>query len=124
MGRSQARRQSEALRPSGDGLAAHRASSPYRERQLLCPDHPTHLWPGVPLALASAVLFGAVAPLSKLLLESTSPFKLVGLMYFGAGLGLAAYRLLRDADQRRPHRSANQHARNRRRYGLGQTYDR
>ena len=56
----------------------------------------THLWTGVPLALASAVLFGAVAPLSKLLLETTSPFMLAGLMYFGAGLGLAAYRLFRD----------------------------
>lgn len=57
----------------------------------------THLWPGVPLALASAALFGAVAPLSKLLLESTSPFMLAGLMYLGAGLGLAAYRLFRHA---------------------------
>ena len=49
----------------------------------------SHLWPGVPLALASAALFGAVAPLSKLLLDSISPFMLAGLMYFGAGLGLA-----------------------------------
>ena len=56
-----------------------------------------HLWPGVPLALASALLFGAVAPLSKLLLDSVSPFMLAGLMYFGAGLGLAAYRLFRGA---------------------------
>ena len=59
--------------------------------------HNSHLWPGVPLALASAALFGAVAPLSKLLLDSVSPFMLAGLMYFGAGLGLAAYRLFRDA---------------------------
>ena len=51
----------------------------------------THLWPGVPLALASAALFGAVSPLSKLLLNSVNPFMLAGLMYFGAGLGLAAY---------------------------------
>ena len=50
-----------------------------------------HLWPGVPLALASAALFGAVSPLSKLLLDTVSPFMLAGLMYFGAGLGLAAY---------------------------------
>lgn len=61
------------------------------------PEKSTHLWPGVPLALASAVLFGAVAPLSKLLLKSTSPFMLARLMYLGAGLGLAAYRLFRDA---------------------------
>jgi drug/metabolite transporter (DMT)-like permease len=56
-----------------------------------------HLWPGVPLALASAVLFGAVAPLSKLLLGSINPFMLAGLTYFAAGVGLAAYRLLRGA---------------------------
>ncbi len=55
------------------------------------------LWPGVPLALGSAVLFGALAPLSKLLLDAVSPFMLAGLMYFGAGLGLAAYRLFRGA---------------------------
>lgn len=58
--------------------------------------HSTHLWPGAPLAIASAGLFGAVAPVSKLLLESTSPFMLAGLMYLGTGLGLAAYRLFRD----------------------------
>jgi hypothetical protein len=29
-----------------------------------------HLWPGVPLALASAILFGASAPFAKLLLGS------------------------------------------------------
>ena len=56
-----------------------------------------HLWPGVPLALASAALFGAVAPLSKVLLDSVNPFVLAGLMYFGAGVSLAAYRLLRSA---------------------------
>ena len=43
--------------------------------------HHTHLWPGVPLALASASLFGAVAPLSKLLLDLVNPFMLAGLMY-------------------------------------------
>ncbi len=59
--------------------------------------HHAHLWPGVPLALASAALFGAVAPLSKLLLDSVNPFMLAGLMYFGAGVGLAAYRLFRGA---------------------------
>jgi drug/metabolite transporter (DMT)-like permease len=54
----------------------------------------SHLWPGVPLALASAALFGAVAPLSKLLLGAVSPFMFAGLMYLGAGIGLAAYRVL------------------------------
>lgn len=54
----------------------------------------SHLWPGVPLALASAALFGAVPPLSKLLLDAVSPFMLAGLLYLGAGLGLAVYRFV------------------------------
>ena len=49
-----------------------------------------HLWPGVPLALASAVLFGASAPFAKLLLGSVDPQALAGLLYLGAGVGLAA----------------------------------
>ncbi len=59
-------------------------------------DHLSHLWPGVPLALGSAVLFGATAPLSKLLLGQTDPQLLAGLLYLGAGLGLAAVRLARN----------------------------
>lgn len=55
----------------------------------------SHLWPGVPLALASAALFGASPPLSKLLLGATSPFMLAGLLYLGAGLGLAVYYFFR-----------------------------
>ncbi|AWN41495.1 DMT family transporter [Methylobacterium durans] len=49
-----------------------------------------HLWPGVPLALVSAVLFGASAPFAKLLLGAMPPQLLAGLLYLGAGLGLAA----------------------------------
>lgn len=50
----------------------------------------SHLWPGVPLALSSAILFGAVAPLSKLLLGVVAdPQLLAGLLYLGAGVGLA-----------------------------------
>lgn len=59
------------------------------------PHSHAHLWPGVPLALTSAALFGAAPPLSKLLLEEVSPFMLAGLLYLGAGMGLAIYRLLR-----------------------------
>lgn len=55
------------------------------------------LWPGVPLALASAALFGAVAPLSKLLLGLTDPWLLAGVLYLGAGLGLLGWRLARTA---------------------------
>jgi drug/metabolite transporter (DMT)-like permease len=49
----------------------------------------SHLWPGVPLALVSAVLFGASAPLSKLLMGSIDPWLLAGILYLGAGVGLA-----------------------------------
>lgn len=47
------------------------------------------LWPGVPLALASAALFGASTPFAKLLLGSADPQLLAGLLYLGAGVGLA-----------------------------------
>lgn len=53
----------------------------------------SHLWPGVPLALGSAVLFGASAPLSKLLLGSVNPWLLAGILYLGAGLGLGLFHL-------------------------------
>jgi drug/metabolite transporter (DMT)-like permease len=49
------------------------------------------LWPGVPTAVASAALFGAAAPFSKLLLGSIDPQFLAGLLYLGAGIGLAAF---------------------------------
>ena len=44
----------------------------------------------MPLALVSAVLFGAAAPFAKLLLGATSPQLLAGLLYLGAGIGLGA----------------------------------
>lgn len=50
--------------------------------------HHSHLWPGVPLALGAAVLFGASAPLSKMLLGAVDPWLLAGILYLGAGLGL------------------------------------
>ncbi len=53
--------------------------------------------PGVPLALASAALFGAAAPLSKLLLASIGPQMLAGVLYLGAGLGLALVHVVRTA---------------------------
>ena len=52
--------------------------------------HHTHLWPGVPLALGAALLFGIATPFSKLLLTGIDPQMLAGILYFGAGLGLAA----------------------------------
>jgi drug/metabolite transporter (DMT)-like permease len=59
--------------------------------------HTSHLWPGAPLALASAVLFGMSAPLSKLLLGTVAPQLLAGLLYLGAGIGLAIVHLGRAA---------------------------
>lgn len=58
---------------------------------------PNPLFPGVPLALGSAVLFGVTPLLSKLLLQEVHPLVLAGLLYLGAGLGLAIYRGLRRA---------------------------
>jgi drug/metabolite transporter (DMT)-like permease len=55
----------------------------------------THRWPGVPIALASAVLFGASTPFAKLLLGVIDPWLMAGLLYLGAGLGLAAIHLSR-----------------------------
>ena len=49
------------------------------------------IWPGVPLALASAALFGAAMPLSKVLLGSVDPQILAGLLYLGAGIGLCQF---------------------------------
>jgi drug/metabolite transporter (DMT)-like permease len=46
------------------------------------------LWPGVPLALASALLFGASTPFAKLLVETSNPQLLAGFLYLGAGVGL------------------------------------
>ena len=56
-----------------------------------------HLWPGVPLAVASAVLFGASAPFAKLLLHVVDPQLLAGLFYLGAGAGLTAVHVGRAA---------------------------
>jgi drug/metabolite transporter (DMT)-like permease len=53
------------------------------------PEH-SPLWPGVPMALGAAVLFGAAAPFAKLLLGAVEPQMLAGLLYLGAGIGLAA----------------------------------
>lgn len=57
----------------------------------------SYLWPGVPLALGSAALFGAAPPLSKPLLDVVDPFILAGLLYLGAGVGLAIWHQLRGA---------------------------
>ena len=45
------------------------------------------VWPGVPMALAAAVLFGAAAPFAKLLLGEVEPQLLAGLFYLVPGSG-------------------------------------
>lgn len=54
----------------------------------------SHLWPGVPLALGSAVLFGSTPPIAKLFLSTIDPFILAGLLYLGAGIGLTVYQVV------------------------------
>jgi uncharacterized membrane protein len=54
---------------------------------------------GIAFALASAVLFGASTPFAKLLLGSVDPWLMAGLLYIGAGLGLAVVHILRSALQ-------------------------
>src|ERR1700759_5311447 len=51
--------------------------------------------PGILLALASAVLFGASTPFAKLLLGSVDPWLMAGMLYLGAGLGLSVLHVLR-----------------------------
>jgi drug/metabolite transporter (DMT)-like permease len=53
-------------------------------------------------ALASAALFGASTPAAKLLVGSVHPAMLAGLLYCGAGIGIAALRRLLPAIAARP----------------------
>ncbi len=54
-------------------------------------------------ALLAAVLFGASAPLAKLLLDEIAPVPLAAFLYLGSGIGLTVYRSLRRAS---PHSAA------------------
>lgn len=45
--------------------------------------------------LLAAVLFGATAPLCKVLLGDAAPFTLAALVYLGSGIGLAAWMVVR-----------------------------
>ena len=51
--------------------------------------------PGIATALGAAILFGASAPLAKLLLEGAAPQLLAGLFYLGSGVGLSVVWLRR-----------------------------
>jgi drug/metabolite transporter (DMT)-like permease len=52
---------------------------------------------GVLQALLSAALFGASTPLAKMMLAGVDPWMMAGLLYLGAGIGLAAVHLSRNA---------------------------
>jgi drug/metabolite transporter (DMT)-like permease len=52
---------------------------------------------GIAAALGAALLFGAGAPLAKALLGALSPWTMAGLLYLGAGIGLALWRIARHA---------------------------
>lgn len=52
-------------------------------------------WPGAPLALLSAALFGASTPFAKLLIGRIDPWMLAGLLYAASGLGLLGLTALR-----------------------------
>lgn len=52
---------------------------------------------GILFALLSAALFGASTPLAKMLLGRIDPWTMAGLLYLGAGLGLAGIHLSRNA---------------------------
>ena len=47
------------------------------------------------LVILAAILFGSASPLSKLILNSISPFQLAGLLYLGAALGVAPGAILK-----------------------------
>src|SRR3712207_5824951 len=51
-----------------------------------------HHGSGVSFALVSAVLFGASTPFAKLLVGAVDPWLLAGVLYRGAGIGLALLR--------------------------------
>lgn len=57
--------------------------------------------PALP-ALAAALLFGVSTPLAKVLVDSTAPLMLAGLLYVGSGAGLAILRVMRDRRWTRP----------------------
>jgi drug/metabolite transporter (DMT)-like permease len=63
------------------------------------PQTPRWRDPGVGASVLAALLFGAAAPLAKLLLAQLSPWLLAALLYLGSGLGLALWRRLRGAER-------------------------
>jgi drug/metabolite transporter (DMT)-like permease len=54
-----------------------------------------HDYYGISLALGSAFLFGISAPLAKLIVDDAGPWLLAGMLYLGAGIGLALFQFFR-----------------------------
>lgn len=61
---------------------------------------------GAAYGLTAALLFGLSMPLAKQLLADIQPFLLAGLLYMGAGLGLAAWKIGASIFKRNPAREA------------------
>ena len=59
------------------------------------PRGPSFLAAGVPASVGAALLFGAAAPLAKLLLARVDAWLLAALLYLGSGFGLALLRRVR-----------------------------
>lgn len=59
----------------------------------------SHL-PSVVQALIAAFLFGASAPLAKLLLGEVEPIPLAALLYLGSGIGLLGVKLFQRMNQK------------------------
>jgi len=55
--------------------------------------------PSVVQALIAALLFGASAPLAKLLLGEVEPIPLAALLYLGSGIGLLGVKLFQRINQ-------------------------
>ncbi len=50
------------------------------------------------IVFLSAILFGASTPIGKVLLEGLPPFRLAGLLYFGAALGVLPFSIRKNND--------------------------
>lgn len=66
------------------------------------PASSTPWFPGVPLALGAAFLFGLSMPAAKPLLAAVDPWLAAGLLYAGAGAGLALVHLTRSTARSSP----------------------
>lgn len=65
-----------------------------------------HSWRGIAYALTAALLFGASIPYTKLLLGRIDPWLMAGLLYLGAGIGLAVFQFGQSALGVRPSATA------------------